>query len=69
VSTTSLSTPAWTRLPKLVTMTTVAVVHPPSRLADEFTDPSDEHALLDLINQRLQPRFHGWVREAEKLGR
>jgi hypothetical protein len=45
------------------------VIHPPFRLADELTNPSDEHALLDFINQRLRPRFHGWVREAEKLAR
>jgi hypothetical protein len=53
----------------LVTTTTAAVIHPPFRLADELTNPSDEHALLDFINQLLRPRFHGWVREAEKLAR
>jgi hypothetical protein len=54
---------------KLTRTTTAAVVHRPFRLSDEVDDPSDEQALLDFLNQRLQPRFHAWVREAAELAR
>ncbi len=52
---------------KLTRVTTSAVVHEPFRLSESVRDPSDRGALLEFINNDLQPRFEAWVEEAVTL--
>jgi CRP-like cAMP-binding protein len=52
---------------KLTRVTTSAVVHESFRLSERVRDPSDKGALLDFLNDELQPRFETWVQEAVTL--
>jgi hypothetical protein len=47
--------------------TTVAVVHPPFRVSEQVSDPTDREQLLSFLNDRLLPQYTGWVRDAVTL--
>jgi hypothetical protein len=44
--------------------TTVAVVHPPFRVSEHVTDPTNREKLLGFLNDELLPQYSAWVREA-----
>lgn len=48
--------------------TTVAVVHPPFRVSEQVSDPTNREALLGFLNEKLLPQYTGWVREAVAIG-
>lgn len=49
---------------RLTETTTVAVVHPPFRMSERIADSADRTQVLEFVNERLQPLYVRWVREA-----